>query len=86
MGRVAELGCAICRLLGYGITPAEVHHQRTGMGAGKRAIHYQTIPLCPEHHRGATGLHGLGRKAFERTYGVTELELVEQTQKLAGAQ
>ena len=27
MGRVAELGCAVCRMLGYGPTPAEVHHQ-----------------------------------------------------------
>ena len=24
MGRVAELGCAICRMLNYGPTPAEV--------------------------------------------------------------
>lgn len=81
MGKVAELGCAICRMLGYGPTPAEVHHQRTGTGAGKRAKHTQTAPLCPEHHRGQSGLHGMGRKAFERAYGVTELELIEQTRK-----
>ena len=81
MGKVAELGCAICRRLGYGPTPAEVHHQRTGTGAGKRARHDQTAPLCPEHHRGNAGLHCMGRKAFERAYGVTELELIEQTRK-----
>lgn len=79
MGRVAELGCAICRMLGYGASPAEVHHQRTGTGAGRRGK--GLVPLCPEHHRGNTGLHGMGRKAFEREYGVTEIELVERTEK-----
>jgi hypothetical protein len=37
------------------------------------------IGLCPEHHRGNTGIHGMGRKAFEREYGVTEEELLEIT-------
>ena len=82
MSKVAELGCVICRMMGYGPTPAEVHHQRTGVGAGRRAANDRVIPLCPEHHRGNTGLHGLGRKAFERMYQVTEVELVEQTRKL----
>ena len=41
------------------------------------------VPLCPEHHQGNTGIHGMGRKAFERYYGVTELELVEQTKREA---
>lgn len=81
MGRVAELGCAICRMLGYGPTPAEVHHRRTAVGGGKRAPHVDTLPLCPEHHRGNTGLHGMGRKAWERHFGVTEVELIEQTKK-----
>ncbi len=79
MGRAAALGCVLCRRLGYGATPAEIHHPRTGTGAGRRADHKEGIPLCPEHHRGNTGLHGMGRKAFEREYGVTELELVEIT-------
>lgn len=82
LAKVAELGCAVCRHLGYGPTPAEVHHQRTGTGAGKRASHHDTAPLCPEHHRGNTGLHGMGRKAFERHYGFTETWLIEQTRNL----
>jgi hypothetical protein len=28
------------------------------------------LPLCPEHHRGATGVHGLGAKGFERYHEV----------------
>jgi hypothetical protein len=81
MGKVAELGCMLCRLLCYGETPAQVHHIRTGTGAGRRADDTETIPLCPEHHTGQTGLHGMGRKAFERKYEVTELELLEMTRR-----
>lgn len=82
MAQVAALGCLLCRRLGYHGTPAEVHHIRTGTGVGRRAADTETIPLCPEHHRGATGLHGMGRKAFERAYGVTELELLAETRAL----
>jgi len=81
MGRVAALGCILCRRLGIGGTPAEVHHPRTGTGAGRRASHMDTVPLCPEHHRGNGGIHGMGRKAFEHSYGVTELELIAQTKR-----
>lgn len=79
MGNVASLGCVICRMLSLGKTPAEVHHARTGVGAGRRASDFDTIPLCFYHHRGQGGFHSLGRKAFEREYGVTELDLVEKT-------
>lgn len=81
MGRVAALGCILCQHLGYGETPAEVHHPRTGAGMGRRADHTDGVPLCVEHHRGDTGLHGLGRKAFEREYGITELDLIALTKK-----
>lgn len=84
LSRVAGLCCILCRRLGYGETPAEVHHQRTGTGAGKRASHKRVMPLCPEHHRGQSGLHGMGRRAFERRYEVTELELIDEVRKLLG--
>lgn len=78
LSRLADMGCILCRRLGYPGTPAEIHHVRTGTGAGRRASHFDAIPLCPEHHRGNTGLHGMGRKAFERNYDVTEIELLQQ--------
>ncbi|MEZ2742652.1 Ref family recombination enhancement nuclease [Paenalcaligenes hominis] len=81
LSQVAEQGCILCRYLGYGPTPAEIHHLRHGMGMAQRNSNYNVIPLCPEHHRGATGFHGLGRRAFERTYGVTELDLLAMSQK-----
>ena len=87
MGRVAALGCCLCQRYGWHGTPAEVHHVRTGTGAGRRASHFDVIPLCPAHHRqGADGLHVMGRKAWERAHGVTELDLLDEVRAmLAGS-
>lgn len=79
LAKVAALGCVICRRMGFDDSPAQVHHIRTGTGAGRRASHLDTIPLCEPHHTGsAMSLHGLGRKAFESYWGVTELELLAE--------
>jgi hypothetical protein len=77
--KIARLGCSLCRHLEYGETPAEIHHLRRY--GGKRSL-AEVIPLCPEHHRGNTGLHGLGRKGFENKYGIDEDYLLEQTKSL----
>lgn len=37
ISKAVSLGCALCRHLGLGETPAEYHHQRTGSGAGRKA-------------------------------------------------
>jgi hypothetical protein len=79
--KIARLGCILCStILGFEDTPAELHHIRR---AGKR-ITSPVIPLCPEHHRGNDGIHGLGRKSFEAKYGVTEEELLERTNQKLG--
>jgi len=83
LDRVARLGCIVCRNLGYADSPAEIHHPRAGVGAGRRSSHYNAIPLCPAHHR--TGGYGVaihaGIEEFERRYS-TEAELLEQTRAL----
>lgn len=84
MGRVAELGCAVCRRMGYPGTPAELHHPRSGVGMGKRSSHFDVLPLCVEHHRGKTGVHGLGTKGFPKHWGFTEQDLLTDTKKLMG--
>ena len=75
--RLAELGCMVCRRL-YGPHdpgPVELHHLREG-GWGKGD--YKTlIPLCPEHHLGSTGVHGLGTKGFVKRYGFSQRDLLE---------
>jgi len=82
LSQVAELGCAVCRRIGYEGTPAEIHHPRAGVGMGRRSSNSAAIPLCPEHHRGNSGVHGMGRKAFARHYGLTEEDLLEQVTHL----
>ena len=76
----ASLGCVVCRNLGYGESPAEIHHLRTGCGLGQRSGHKKSIPLCHPHHR--TGGHGVafhaGSKVWQKKFG-TELELHAQT-------
>lgn len=61
--------------------PSAAHHPRTGAGAGRKSSDMDCIALCWEHHQGDTGVHGLGRKEFERLYGVTEAELTESTRR-----
>ena len=80
--KVAELGCSLCRHLGSEGTPAEIHHIRR---AGKRSA-APVIGLCPYHHRGSnTSIHGMGRKRFEREYGITEETLLAETIRLLNA-
>jgi hypothetical protein len=40
------------------------------------------LPVCPPHHRGETGIHGLGKRKFEKFYGFTIAELLEDTNNL----
>lgn len=63
MGRVASLGCFLCHHLGYGSTPAQVHHLREGQGMAQRGSNYVTVPLCDRHHANSSpdGIHGQRR-------------------------
>lgn len=79
LSRVAALGCILCRHLGTPGTPAEIHHLREGQGAAQRGSDFTAIPLCPEHHRGASGLHGLGTRGFAARYRLDELDLLAAT-------
>ena len=77
MARVAELGCIACQLLGYGQTPAQVHHLREGQGMAQRAGNYLVIGLCQAHHTGSGGVHG--DKSVLRQLNMTELDLLGET-------
>jgi hypothetical protein len=79
LSKVAESGCQLCRHLGMGHTPAEIHHPRFSEGIAQRASHFLAIGLCTEHHRGQSGLHGLGTREFERRYKINEPALLALT-------
>lgn len=76
MQRVAEMGCIVCEHMGFPGTPAQIHHVRARHGWG-RSSHKAVIPLCREHHLGATGVHSMGREQFKDMYGKSEIELLE---------
>ena len=72
MSKVASLGCLVCQ------RPANVHHIRPiGLGIGNRSSHYETIPLCHDHHQGKFSIHN-SKQEFEDKYG-TEQELLNKT-------
>lgn len=80
LDRVASMGCIACSMMGFYDTPAEIHHIRSGVGKGRRASNFETIGLCPAHHRGTAGLkvpsiHG-SPHAFVQSFG-TERQLLD---------
>lgn len=73
MNAVAQLPCILC-----GDWPVDVHH--AGTGAGGRKNHMKVLPLCYLHHRGACGIHTIGRKVWREIFG-HEDELLDRVQK-----
>lgn len=69
MGMVKGMRCLICRRHPDLDTKAraEVHHIAQG---SSRQCNWLVAPLCAEHHRGGSGLHGLGSKRFCDIYKV----------------
>ena len=79
--KVAALGCALCYHIHgpHEPAPVELHHLRSG-GFGK-GDYTTLIPLCPPHHRGNEGVHGLGTKGFTKFYGVSQHDLLQWTKE-----
>lgn len=77
LNRVVALGCLICG------NQAEVHHILEGRASQRKVSHFETIPLCPRHHR--TGGHGIaihaGAETWRRIYG-SEKEMLERTNRI----
>lgn len=78
---VHGLPCCVCYLLNgernYGV---EGHHVES---VRDELSDWLELPLCPAHHRGANGIHGLSRRGFYTRYKLDDLSLVAATLKLA---
>jgi len=77
--KIAEHGCIICQ------SPCQIHHL-VGLkyrGRGQKANDCFTIGLCHIHHTGDRGLHTIGIRTWETTYGTQE-SLLEKTNLLIG--
>jgi len=77
MGKVADLGCMVCKVLFSRFEPAEVHHIREGQGMAQRASNWLVVPLCTSCHRGHQGLHG--DRSLMRIAKLEELDLLALT-------
>jgi hypothetical protein len=78
--KIAEHGCIACHVLGYGFSPVEIHHIRTGAGMAQKSHWSKAIGLCPNHHR--LGGYGIaihaGIDGFEKSIGMSEVELLNK--------
>ena len=79
---VAALGCVVCKMMGMGFTPAELHHPYGRKGEHEKEV----IPLCYSHHRAGfenkmvVSRHPY-KKEFERRYG-KESDLLAEVKRL----
>lgn len=77
LARIASMPCIVCEKVFHIYEPrVQVHHVRARHGWG-RSSHKAIIPLCMEHHTGATGVHSMGREQFKEMFGYSEIELLE---------
>jgi len=78
MSKVAQLGCIVCKQMGYPDTPCELHHikEKGKSKMGKKASDYEVIGLCYLHHRGDQGYHH-SPKTFTARFG-TQKELLQK--------
>jgi hypothetical protein len=79
MGAIAATDCVICREFEGVRTPAHVHHVAEGSAPRSDLL---TVALCPDHHVGSVGIHGMGVKQFCRLYRLpNEFYLLELQHK-----
>lgn len=72
--KLLDMGCILC-----GSPEVHIHHL-TGAGMGMKSPHQETIPLCADHHVGPAGIHQIGRRTWEATYGRQE-DLLEKVNR-----
>ena len=78
LSKVAGLGCIICKKMGFPNSPAEIHHIKDRKGMSKKASDFETIPLCPNHHRNGVESYHYSPKKFNKKWG-TQKELLDFT-------
>ncbi len=81
MQKVVELGCLVCRKLGYYDAPAEIHHIKNNTGMGRKENNFCVIPLCANHHRNTNFSYHYSPKQFTKDWGSQE-DLLKETLEL----
>lgn len=76
--RLRQLPCIVGHHMGMTCKCEELHHA----GEATERSDWAQVPLCHEHHQGATGVHGLRRRAFEARYKLTDVQMLAITRQL----
>ncbi len=76
--RLRQLPCIVGTVTGQGCRSKTLHH----VGNAEDRDDMNQVPLCEEHHQGATGIHGLRRRAFAARYKLNDLKLLAITRRL----
>ena len=77
LSKLANLGCIICKKMGFPNSPAEIHHINEGR-IGKRANFRMCLPLCPNHHRNGIESYHYSPKRFSAKWG-SQKDLLTET-------
>lgn len=76
---IHDLPCVVCAVIGMPQSePTEAHHVES---IRDEDSDYGAVALCVSHHRGANGVHGLGRRGFVGRYKLTDVDLIALTIK-----
>ena len=79
IARIHDLGCVVCEVMGMQqSTPTEAHHVESVRDDNSD---FAACALCVDHHRGANGVHGLGRRGFVIRYRLSDVDLLSLTIK-----
>lgn len=76
--RLRALPCIVGFVMGMGCRCEDLHHA----GPADERDDMNQVPLCREHHEGATGVHGLHRREFARRYKLSDLKMLAITRRL----
>lgn len=77
LDRVRGLPCVVrLQKLGIKTYGCEAHHPES---IRDEISDWICCALCPEHHTGGSGVHGLRRRGFEARWKLTEMDLIALT-------
>ena len=75
---VRDVGCVLCLYLGFGYSPASIHHVES---IRDELSQWAICGLCPAHHQGPNGVHGLSRRGFEARFKLSQIDLLALVNK-----
>lgn len=76
--RLRALPCVVGVHIGQPCRCEELHH----VGPADERDDTNQVPICHEHHEGATGVHGLHRREFHRRYRLSDLQMLAIARRL----